>query len=344
MHRQLLVNYQKALFLLCISIVLFACSAAEKPAIKILNGKTMGTTYSVQVIDDGTNLDYKELGEGLESNLQAINKLMSTWDPGSELSRFNQAPVGKWFRLSDETAAVLKLALAISQQTDGKFDVTLGQLVNLWGFGPGVQTMTIPNDGDIKKAMLRTGMQHIFIRPDTNHVKKDRNIYIDFSAIAKGYAVDRLADYLSGHGIKNYLIEIGGELRAQGHKPGGRNWKIGIESPQFTGRVVQHAVKVNSAAMATSGDYRNYFEKNGHRYSHMLDPGTGRPITHQLASVTVIHESTATADALATALMVMGPEKAQQFTEAHAIAAFFIIRQGDGFAEQYSSSFARFIE
>jgi len=229
MHKQLLMNYQKALFLLSISIMLFACSAAEKPTIKILNGKTMGTTYSVQVIDEGTNLDYKELGEGLENNLKAINHLMSTWDPESELSRFNQAPVGKWFQLSDETVEVLKLALAISQQTDGKFDVTLGQLVNMWGFGPSVQTMGIPNDVDIKNVMLRTGMQHIFIRPETNNVKKDIDIYIDLSAIAKGYAVDRLANYLSGQGVKNYLIEIGGELRAKGHKPGGVSWKIGIE-------------------------------------------------------------------------------------------------------------------
>jgi len=325
-----------------VSMVISACTQSVHPTIQVMSGSTMGTTYSVQVAGMGNEKSLNKLGEQIRSILQIINQAMSTWDRNSELSKFNYGPVNTWTHFSDITMEVLKLSLDINQLTNGSFDVTVGSVVNLWGFGPSQQSEAVPRDSEISKAMQRTGVHHIVIDPDTRHVKKEVDLYIDFSAIAKGYAVDKISDYLEQEGINDYLVEVGGEVRGKGNKPGGKAWKIAIEAPQVGGRQVQQVVSLTNTAVATSGDYRNYFEKDGHRYSHMIDTGTGRPVKHKLASVTVVDKHAARADALATALMVMGPSKARNFAEENDIAAFFIVRQDDGFMQYTSSSFAQY--
>jgi thiamine biosynthesis lipoprotein len=232
---------------------------------------------------------------------------------------------------------VIEQALVISELTDGAFDITVGPIVNLWGFGPGPEPENIPDDIQINTVLQNVGYHYLQTRHDPPSIQKKRSdLYIDLSGIAKGYAVDVLAEYLEGLGISNYLVEIGGELRANGNNPDSNYWRIGIEKPITNGRMLQRVIMLDNTSMATSGDYRNYVENDNIRYSHTIDPNTGRPISHRLASVTVIASSAMYTDALATALMVLGPEKGYHLAEDNNIAALFIVKTDDGFAELYT--------
>ena len=251
-------------------------------------------------------------------------------------------------RLSIDTLAVLDLALATSRITQGRFDITVAPLVNLWGFGPRKYQANnnidaVPDDAAIQRAMLRVGYQRLVIDLDAQRAKKLADLTIDLSAIAKGYAVDKVTAYLESLGSYRYLVELGGEVRTKGHKPGGGNWIIAIESPLVGKRRAHFSIKLTNAALATSGDYRTFFEVNGKRYSHTIDPITGRPITHSLASVTVVDKTAARADAFATALMVMGPDSGYQFATKNGIAAYFILKQGGHFTERHTPQFGSLI-
>lgn len=305
-----------------------------------LAGSTMGTNYSVTLPQPPTHLNHSRLRTDIEGILTKLNDQMSTYRGDSELSRFNQSETTDWVNASEDLVAVIQTALGVSKLSDGAFDVTVGPLVNLWGFGPGQQDDRIPTSQEVAAALMRTGYQQLHARTSPPSIKKDEgHIYVDLSAIAKGYGVDKLAEHLDSLGVSDYLVDIGGELRAKGHNASGSAWRIAIEKPTPGERSIHEIISITEGAMATSGDYRNYFEKDGKRYSHTINPKTGLPIAHKLASVTVINASTMYADAMATALLVLGPELGYSLAEREALAALFIVKSTNGFSQMSTSAF-----
>ena len=287
----------------------------------------MGTTFSVTVVEPPDSLDEDTLEADIVAALTRIDKLASTWREDSELSVFNADNTVDWIVVSPELCDALASSFAISAQTDGAFDVTVGPVVNLWGFGPDGQATEPPSADAIAAAMRSVGYEKIEADCAEGLVRKDDvDMYVDLSGWAKGHAVDEVAAVLEENGITSYLVEIGGEIRVRGLNAKGENWAVGIEAPSTTSRGVQAVVRVTNTAVATSGDYRNYFESEGVRYSHTIDPRTGSPVTHALASVTVAHESAAYADAIATALLVLGPEQGPSLAHELGLAAGFLVR------------------
>ncbi|MCZ6502833.1 MAG: FAD:protein FMN transferase [Gammaproteobacteria bacterium] len=323
-----MINNRPYFFLLLLPI-LFAC---ERESLFVISGPTMGTSYTVKIV--GEDLDRGKLRSQIEVELQRINGLMSTFDENSELSKFNRFPVSSPFTVSAAILEVLMLSSEIFDHSGGAFDVTVGPLVNLWGFGPEPSRDTVPGDEEIEAAKQRTGFALLQIQD--GRLLKKRNIYVDLSAIAKGYAVDQLALILQKEDVTNYLIEIGGELKASGRNDQGNPWTIAVEVPDNLNRSVFRTLELRNISMATSGDYRNYFEVDGERYSHTIDPRTGRPITHNVASVTVLDPSAAIADGYATAINVLGVEEGLNLAQAQNLAVLVIIKTEDGFKERTS--------
>lgn len=331
--------------ILIVSLILASCSGVkQKEDPIILNGLTMGTTYSIKVAGvKKSQYDPAALQSGIDEVLKKVNQQMSMYISDSEISRFNRSRTTGWFEISAGTALVLDAALAVSRQSNGAFDITVGPLINLWGFGLKRQE-EIPDETAIKEALEKIGYRHLSVRLNPPAVKKALpKLYCDLSAIAKGYGVDRVTKFLESKGIVRYMVEIGGEVRTRGKNPQNRWWRIGIVSPNRSFGL-QKIVHLKDIAMATSGDYRNYFEKDGVRYSHTIDPRTGRPITHPLASVTVIHPSCTMADALATAIDVLGPEKGYDLAIRHNLPAYFIIRRDNGFVDKMTPQFQKFLQ
>jgi thiamine biosynthesis lipoprotein len=312
-------------------LLLGACGdAADGKDPIVITGPTMGTAYAVKLYDAAAVIDTGALQSQIDGLLERINDQMSTWRPDSELSRFNNNRDTAWFPVSAETAFVVEAAAGISALSNGAFDVTVGPVVNLWGFGPDRGKTEAPSLQQIEEAMKRVDYRQLAVRASPAALRKQRpDLYVDLSAIAKGFAVDEVARLLDERNIQSYLVEIGGELRARGSKPDGLPWKVAIEQPLSGERSVQSIVALRDHAIATSGDYRNYVEKDGKRYSHTINPRTGRPIAHGLASVSVIAASAMRADALATAIMVMGPEEGYRLAVQEALAVQLIIRSGD---------------
>ena len=329
---------------LCLLMLLVACQPAVQPIAPEthLSGKTMGTTYNVKFVTD-PNIDHVNLHDEIEQKLININQLMSTYIADSELSIINQTPANTPVPISAETRLVLEEALRLGKLTDGALNVTLGPLVNLWGFGPDKRPEVIPSDTEIAQAMQSVGLEHIVL--DGTHIsKRVPGLYIDLSPIAKGYGVDALAQLLEAKGITDYLVEIGGEMRLSGIKSSGQEWRVAIEKPLSKQRAIQRIVAIGDNAIATSGDYRNYYEEDGIRYSHLIQPQTGYPIQHNLVSVTVIHPSSMTADGLATALSIVGTETAIELAERDNLAVLLISKQGDEFIEYQSPAFATIVK
>ncbi|NIO10979.1 MAG: FAD:protein FMN transferase ApbE [Deltaproteobacteria bacterium] len=309
-----------------------------------ISGPTMGTTYSVKLRNLPSGLDPDSLQRQIERILERINGSMSTYLEDSELSRFNRQVSTDWIEVSSETLEVINAAMQTSKMTDGAFDITVGPLVNLWGFGPHRRDNGIPSEAHIRAALNKVGYDKIHTRTTAPAIRKDHpKTEVDLSAIAKGYAVDQITEHLEKTGVFDYLVEIGGELRAHGMNANGTPWTVGIEKPISSQKVLHKVVQLTDQAMATSGDYRNFFKYKGNRFSHTIHPRTGRPVEHQLASVTVIGPSSMIADALATGLNVMGPEIGFELAEREKIAALFIIREGDSFRTRATAAFAEVI-
>lgn len=310
----------------------------------VLEGLTMGTTYVVKLNEPDLSAAEKDLRQNIEVILKNINHEMSTYLSDSVLTQINSKATTEWQEITPGLHEVINIALTISLLTEGAFDITVGPLVNLWGFGPGGRPEKVPADEDIQSTLKKSGFHYIQLASTPPLlIKEHADLYLDLSGIAKGFGVDEVAVYLESTGIKNYMVEIGGEVRARGKNNKGTVWRIGIEKPVTGKRSVQRIIQLDDIAMATSGDYRNYFEKDGIRYSHTINPNTGRPITHNLASVTVLDGSATTADALATGLLVMGLEKAWNLALRENISALFIYRENDGFSEKVTPGFQRYI-
>ncbi len=323
-----------------------ACSDST-PNTFTLSGFTMGTHYNITIVEpEGIRTDQKKLQMIVDTRLETINQQMSTYIENSELSQFNRSLVGEPVSVSEELFDVLMMSLELSWLSNGAFDVTVGPLVDLWGFGAGSaedDMEKIPSDTAIGAGLSQVGFQHIELNIGSNSVTKTRAVNIDLSGIAKGYGVDKIRDILISAGFTHFMVEIGGELYMEGNSNRGSPWRIAIEQPDGTFGQVHRAVSITNAAMATSGDYRNYFEKDGVRYSHTINPLTGRPIEHNTASVTVIAESTAYADAVATAINVMGADKGLQLAQQHNLAIYLIVKTADGFEAKYSDAFKPFL-
>ena len=322
------------------AILVSACSPDPTPHPRIeLTGRAMGATYSVTLVNAPTDLDRTALQQAIDARLADINRQMSTYDPASELSRFNRQHATDWFPVSPAVVQVVAEAERISRLSDGAFDITVGPLVDLWGFGPGETGNAIPDDRQIEQARSLVGHEKLRLRNDPPALRKTvPGLRIDLSAIAKGYAVDELSRLLSRRGLDRHLVEIGGELRARGHNAANRPWRIGVERPGPGFHIVHAAIGLRDQGMATSGDYRNFFERDGQRYSHTMEPTDGKPVTHALASVTVVADACMRADALATALLATGPERGYRLAEREGIAALFIERTNNGFIDRATAT------
>ena len=332
-----------ATFLLWVllTLMLSACSRQQTP-IKTVTGVAMGTAFTVKWVSQ-ENLDDTDFAQSINKAIAEVEASMSTYMNASDLTGLNGAAVNVWHDVPQSMANLIQQSLAVGQQTDGAFDITIGAAVNAWGFGPQGKPETVPDAQQLLQLRDLVNADNIVVDVDQARVKKQGQVYIDLSAIAKGYGVDQVALWLDSQGVENYLVEIGGELKAKGTKPEQQPWRIAIESPVTQARNVFQIVRIVDNAIATSGNYRNYYEEAGIRYSHTLDPSTLSPVKHQLASVTVITKSAATADALATALMVMGEKKGPQWAKQNNVSAYFIYRDGSDYKAQAVAGFKSFM-
>lgn len=320
------------------------CDTVTEAEIHEFSGGTMGTTWSVRVADLPDHLSPQQVADRLQSELDLVNAKMSTYRSDSELSRFNLLPAGSTFQVSADTFQVLQKALDIWRRSRGAFDVTVGPLVNLWGFGPApAADSRIPDEEQQRAAWKRVGSDALVLFPDTLTIQKNKDLYVDLSAIAKGYGVDKVAMALEEMGIRRYMVEVGGELRVGHEKSRQRPWRLAVEKPIPQIRDVQLVIEATNLSLATSGDYRNYFEKDGVRYSHTLDPRSGLPIQHKLVSATVIASNCAEADAWATAMMVLGPEQGLEIAEAQNLAVYLLVKTDDGFEARHSRAFSVYL-
>ena len=332
-----------SVLIISLIITITACRHNYSEILEI-NGLTMGTTYSIKIKTDNGYADKKRIRSDIEDILSGINQSMSTYTKESELSIINFSKTSDWQSVSKDLFTIIDDANKISIKTEGAFDITIGPLVNLWGFGPDKVENRIPSDQIIESVKENTGFQKILLdKLNKKILKSNPNLYMDLSGIAKGFAVNKIALYLDKKGFKNYLIEIGGELMGKGRNKDKEIWQIGIENPNSNSDTIRHIVQLKNMAMATSGNYKKYFEKDGIRYSHTINPVTGKPIKHKLASVTVLDYSATNADALATAFMVLGPEKALLLANSLKIPIYLIIKNDEYFEEKYNDYFAPFI-
>jgi thiamine biosynthesis lipoprotein len=303
----------------------------------VLRGAAQGTTYHIKFVAPETT-DVQHLQADVEKVLAEIDQQMSTYRPDSEISRFNRAPAGTWFAVPPAIALVVATSRVISEKTGGAQDVTVGPLVRLWHFGPPENgsdpravTLKPPADSRIQQARQRTGYKNLDVRRNPPALRKQlEGLEVDLSSIASGYTVDQLASLLSQRGIKNYMVELGGELRAAGTRADDSPWRIAIERPLAQKRDIETSLSLTNAAMATAGGSRHFFVFAGKRYSHIIDPATGRPVEHALSSVTVAADTCLEADGWDTPLVVLGPERGRACAERNGIAALFIVHTDNG--------------
>ena len=318
--------------------VLAACTNPDTPVAE-LSGPTMGTSYSVKLSPAPKASARQALQRQIDSRLREINRQMSTYLADSDLTRFNDAQTTDWQAVPADLVALIERAAQISEHTDGVYDITVGPLVDLWGFGSTGSRIAPPDEREIANLMPLVGYRHLHTRQTPPALRKSvAGLRADLSSIAKGWAVDKIAELLADLGYPSFLVEIGGEVYAQGEKHPGESWRIAIEKPLHDSREVQRVIPLKGMALATSGDYRNYFSAGGRRYSHTIDPRTGVAVRHRLAAVTVLADNCTDADAWATALMALGDQFGPIAARNHNIRALFLIRDDRGFHEMASAA------
>lgn len=290
----------------------------------------MGTQWSVTLLPVEGLQSEGWLQAEIEANLYTINQSMSTYISDSEINRVSAARAGVSIELSDKMSAVLDEALRISVLTDGAYDVTVGSLVTLWGFGPEFKGDALPSEGERLAALSNVGYEALVLDHASDTLIKRELRELDFSSIAKGYGVDEIARLLSDRGVQHFLVEIGGELRASGVNAQGLDWKIAVRNPSVNNPQAVDTVLLRNLSVATSGDYFNFFTVGGLNYSHVIDPKTGWPIQHDIVSVTVLHESAMTADAWATAMLVLGRDRALELAQAEGLAVLLLANTDAG--------------
>ncbi|MBU0654696.1 MAG: FAD:protein FMN transferase [Gammaproteobacteria bacterium] len=330
-----------AFFIACLAL-----AGCEKQASGTRLGGMQGTAMWHVTISDELpgGVDETQLMQGINAAFAHSGKLIAGWDKTSEISRFNQYAGVDWFPVSPELVKVVATALELSRQSDGAYDVTVGPLIELWGFSAEhAGKDQVPSQAEIDAARARVGSQKLEARLSPPALRKLRaDVHVELASLADGFAADLAGEYLESQGIHNYMVEIAGEIRTRGVSPRGDAWQIAIEKPLESGRAVQQGIHLGDAGLATSGDYRNFFMQGGKRYSHTIDPHTGFPVTHNLASVSVVAESGMLADAYATLLMSLGEEKGKLFAEQRGLAAYFIWRTDSGFGVYSTKGFSKY--
>ncbi|MBO6897731.1 MAG: FAD:protein FMN transferase [Shimia sp.] len=307
------------------SLALAACKRGA--ADLLISGQTMGTTYTVVAVEPQGGLNKNDLQTAIDAALQDVDRKMSNWNPSSEISRINALKANTPFSLSTDMLALLQAAQAVHETSDKQFDLTLGPLIDLWGFGAQKPIGRVPDASGVTAAMQTVGQSDALTLDGTTLKKSHDGTQMYLSAIGKGFGVDRLGDTIRSFGVTDFMVEIGGDIIASGKNAEGMPWQIAIETPDALQRSFLKVLGVSDRGMATSGDYRNYFEQDGTRYSHILNATTGRPVTHATASVTVLTENAMLADAWATALLVVGRERGMEIAERQNLAALFIDRE-----------------
>lgn len=317
------------------SLVILLVASVSVADVTTLVGRTMGTTYTIRLAEVPAAMTPQAIQAQVDERLAEFDLAMSTYNPESELSRFNRSATSDWFDVSVDTAKVVDFALKLAADTGGKFDPTVGPLVNLWGFGPSRKVRRPPSDEAIAEARKSVGYEHLAARLDPPALKKDlASIYVDLNAIAPGYGIDVVAELLEHIGISAFMIEIGGEVRTRGVKPDGSKWKIGIEDADPSKETFKAVVPLKNEALATSGNYRNFFEFEDRTYSHTIDPSTGRPVEHRLATVTVRAPTCMEADAYATAVTALGPEAGYDWAVKRDLAVLMVERTDDDYRDR----------
>ena len=322
--------------LILLAVVLLA-GCGQK--IEELTGPTMGSSYSVKYVPGSATPARAAIQEQVAAILAEIDQQLSTYRKDSLVSQFNRLPADSCVAMPADVLELVRAGEQLSLESGGAFDLSIEPLIDLWGFGPQSRGEKVPTAEQIATARARMGHQHLQIRDQ--QLCKDLPLQLDFNSIAAGYAVDRVSAMLAQQGATGYLVEITGELKASGRKPDGSAWHIAIEEPHAGQQVAARVLELDGLGVSTSGDYRNYFEQDGQRYSHTIDARSGAPITHKLASVTVVDPSAMRADGLSTLLMLLGPEQGYAFAEQADIAALFISHTDQGFASLGSPAFTR---
>lgn len=310
-------------------------------------GTSMGTTWSARYVQT-PGFAGNALAEGMQQQLDQVVAQMSHWEDDSVLGRYNHAPAGSWHQLPDEFFKVLSYALDVARISGGAYDPCAGALVNRWGFGARLRydetDFYAPPSGAVQAILARRDRERISLDPAARRLLQPGAVQLDLSSVAKGFAVDQLARYLDANGINHYLVEVGGELRGAGLKPDGQPWWVSLEGVPDAGDSEPVVVALHGLAVATSGDYRRHYQHEGQRASHTLDPRSGYPISHGLASVTVIHTECMAADALSTALTVLGPEHGLRLAEQQRLAARFLVRRGAQLEETSTTAFKELLQ
>ncbi len=317
--------------------ILSGCGNGD--SLETFGGPTMGSTYSVKFVRHAGLPAPAQVQVDVEKILAEVDQQMSTYRSDSDIARFNQLPANRCQNMPAPILELVRVGEQLSEQSEGSYDLTVEPLLDLWGFGPQAREEKVPTAEALAQVRQRVG--HAHLRIDGDQLCKDAAVEVDFNSIAAGYAVDRIAARLEALGIQNYLAEATGELKAAGKKPDGSPWRIALEEPRDDQQVAERIIAVDGYGLSTSGDYRNFFEQGGQRYSHTFDARTGAPVAHALASVTVIHPSALMADGLSTLLLILGPERGWDYAEKHDIGAFFVIRADTGFVTRTSHAFAR---
>jgi thiamine biosynthesis lipoprotein len=310
-------------------LLLAGCQTA--PPETLLQGETMGSVWSVKIAG-ALPLPAGLLQAGAQEQFEAVDQALSTYRPTSDLSRFNANDTGGWVSIDAQLGAVMSYALSLAQRSGGAYDVTVGQLVNLWGFGPDPARNRVPDRAAIDAARAHVGWRKVEVDDSMTSARKEAGVRVDLSSLGKGRGVDRVADYLDSVGISNYLIDLSGKLRARGRNGAGRFWRVAVEQPgaDNTTAAAPASIALHDASVATAGDYRRYFEVDGRHFSHIIDPHTGSPVTHATVSATAMGETCMEADALATMLMVMEPDAALRLADDARIPAL-LIQRGAGY-------------
>lgn len=308
-------------------------------ALQTLSGQSMGTTWTVRYINTG-DCSEDNVRLLIQNELDVVVAQMSTWQADSNLSLFNRAEANTWHAIPSAFFQVLDCALSVAANTNGAFDPTVGPLVNLWGFGPEGQRSSRPDNEEVKAIHANCGWQKLKHDRQSRRVLQPGSVYLDFSGIAKGYSVDRIAKALELAGLEHYLIEVGGELYGKGIKPDGQPWWVALETSPEAPTIHPSVIALHGLAIATSGDYRRCFDYKGKRYAHTIDPRTGFPIDralNALVSVSVLHAECMMADALATAFTVMGVKAAIEFADTQSVAVLLVEQTFEGFKEHFST-------
>jgi thiamine biosynthesis lipoprotein len=324
------------------ALLLGGCVAGA-PRAPLLQGATMGSAWTVRIARDLPAPRLLALQAGAQAQFDAVDQALSTWRPDSALSRFNENDSGGWVDIDPELAAVMSYGLGLAEASGGAYDLTVGPLVNLWGFGPEPGRDIAPAAAAIEAARARVGWRKVEVDLAHHRARKAPRVRVDLSSLGKGRGVDRVAEYLDAQGVTDYLIDLSGKLRARGVNASGRPWIVGVEQPAADDpsgapRTVPATVSLRDSSIATSGDYRKYFETGGKHYSHIIDPRSGWPVAHATLSASAIAKTCLEADALATVFMVMPPEEALRLADSLRTPALLVSRAAGEYHLQRGSA------